>query len=65
MSNLVELELSYMHETDDAYLLNDGDEDHWIPKSQIEDGYNLGYFAKGDTVLIEIPEWLAEKLELV
>jgi len=45
-------------ETDDALMINAGfDKDTWIPKSQIldySDDYKLG-----DTIEIEIPEWLA------
>lgn len=46
-------------ETDKALMVDAGfDKDHWVPKSQIldySDDYKLG-----DTIEIELPEWLAE-----
>ena len=46
------------HETDAAYLLNDGTQDIWIPKSQIEDEEMS--FQDGIKCLeFGIPEWLA------
>lgn len=49
-------------ETDLAILIAiDGDLEHkeWIPKSQIEWESSGGIFKVGDSVEIEIPEWLA------
>jgi len=38
------------HETDAAYLVTDGSEDYWLPKSMTEDN--------GDGTFT-IPEWMA------
>jgi len=49
-------------ETEKAFGVTDGGELMWLPKSQItllEDG------GPGDTVEMEIPEWLAIKKGLV
>lgn len=43
------------HETDNAYLINDGDVEDWIPKSQCEREH-----ISSDNYEFTIPEWLAE-----
>ena len=43
------------HETDKAWLVNDGDKEYWLPKSQCE-----AELISGDTYEFSIPEWLAE-----
>jgi len=61
MRELVEIFCEKKHETPSAILINEGDNDIWIPKSQIsniEEG-------KGDYITIEIPEWLANKNGLI
>jgi hypothetical protein len=42
------------HETDDAILVNDGVNEIWLPKSQIE----IDYVNETDAQ-ITLPEWLA------
>jgi len=49
------------HETDKAYLLDDGEEEYWIPKSQVENECHI----RGDTWRFEIPVWLAEDKGIV
>jgi len=52
---LVDIEVELRHETDAAYLVNDGGESVWVPKSQCElDGSTL-----------TLPEWLAMEKELI
>lgn len=48
-----------------AWLVDHGTEDDvWLPKSQIED-YSEPEVKSGDTVEIEIPEWLAMEKGLI
>ncbi len=50
------------HETEKAYLINDGgDEDHWIPKAQCE----LGPKQRDGTYEITMPMWLAKEKGLI
>ena len=44
------------HETESAYLVNDGDKDYWLPKKLTEDN--------GDGTFT-IPEWLAVEKGIV
>lgn len=44
------------HETDSAFLVSDGFQDVWLPKSQTEDN--------GDGTFT-VPQWLAEEKGLV
>jgi len=48
-------------ETDQAYLVNDGDKTVWLPKSQIQSETFEGEVL----ATLEIPEWLAVKKGLV
>ena len=54
----VEIACQVKHETDRAYLVDTGDGEHWIPKSQVSD-----YCADKDGVInsVFIPDWLAEE----
>jgi len=55
-SDLIDIEVVLKHETELAWLVDDGDEKPvWIPKSQAEfDGETL-----------TLPEWLALEKELI
>ena len=54
--NLVDIDAELVHETDDAFLINDGDKKVWCPKSLTENNRD-GTFT--------MPEWFAEKAGLV
>ena len=54
--NKIEICLEIKKETKMAFLVSDGDEEVWLPKSQIELDQDGG---EGDTVIINMPEWLA------
>jgi positive regulator of sigma E activity len=57
MADKIELTVRIIHMTDEAALVTDDDtEKHWLPLSQVECEDELEI---GDTVNIEIPEWLA------
>lgn len=48
-SDLVDITCTLRHQTDKAYLVDDGDKQVWVPKSQCE--YDDG--------VLTLPEWLA------
>jgi hypothetical protein len=48
--------------TDKAVCINDGDDDVWLPLSQVEFD---GDVSEGDTMTIEVKEWIAEREGLV
>lgn len=50
-SELTEIAAKIRHETDKAYLLHDGTNEAWVPKSQVENN-NDGTFT--------MPLWLAQ-----
>ena len=54
----IEVCLEVMQETDKAFRLRgDGDSyGEWLPKSQLDCGQDPGV---GDTIVFEMPEWLA------
>ena len=56
----IEVCLEIMHQTDKAFLVSDdyGETSQWVPKSQIDTGPDAGV---GDTVVMEMPTWLAEE----
>ena len=58
----IEICLEIKKETEKAFLVTDGDVEEWLPKSQIELDQNGG---EGDTVIITMPEWMAEKKEFI
>jgi hypothetical protein len=54
---LVDIAAELRHETLKAFLIFDGDQEVWVPKSLVE--YNK------DDKTFTMPEWLAKKLELI
>jgi len=60
---MVDIYCRQVAETDLAICITDDDEtDYWIPKSQIDD--ETEYTPEGTLILV-IPEWLAEKKGLI
>ena len=57
-SDLVKITADLKHETERAYLLDDGTTKEWVPKSQCVDEPEL---VKGSTFIFEMPEWLAHE----
>jgi hypothetical protein len=64
MSKEVEIEAEYIHETDLALLINDGDQEVWLPKSQIKYDYVQGSDSLLE-IIVTMPEWLAIEKELI
>ena len=63
MSNkLIEVAVTILHETVMAFLVDDGINQVWLPKSQIKDHEDISI---GETLEIEIPEWLAIDKEII
>lgn len=60
--NSVDLDVELIKETDGAILITDGFFEVWILKSQIVWDE---YAQEGDTIEINIPEWLAEQKGLI
>ena len=58
---MVEVDVKILLETKEALLVFDGDNEVWLPKSQIE----YDFFEKGKEITIEIPEWIAIEKGLV
>jgi hypothetical protein len=54
---LVDIAAELRHETLKAYLIFDGDQEVWVPKSLVE--YDK------DSKTFTMPEWLAKKMELI
>ena len=48
--------------TDSAVLIDDGDNDLWLPLSQVK---TESEYAIGEDSIIEIPEWLAYEKGLI
>jgi hypothetical protein len=54
---LIELALTVKHQTEKAFLVTDGVNEVWLPKSQVEHHEEDGIFV--------IPFWLARDKELI
>ncbi len=57
MNRMIDLCLEIIAETEAAFKVTDGFVTNWIPKSQVE---LQGCCEPGDTVVFDMPEWLAE-----
>ena len=58
-SKLIDLALELRHETARAYLVHDGHQDVWLPKSQVE------YYKERSTEIVTMPYWLAKEKGLI
>lgn len=56
-NELVDVGVDFKHETEKAYLVNDGKKDVWLPKSMVE--------AYKDSGVVVLPVWLARDKELI
>lgn len=65
MSEPFYFEGTFVHQTDMAVLVQAGDEDIWIPKSQIAEDLDWDDYEKEDDIEFTIPEWLAEEKGMV
>lgn len=60
----IEVSVTFKHETDRAVLINDGDKDIWLPKSQID--IEGGEFPEeGEACELLVAEWLAKEKGLI
>lgn len=58
----IEVSVTFQRETDRAVLINDGDKDIWLPKSQIEIDDLL---EEGEPCKVLVAEWLAKEKGLI
>jgi len=56
----VELDLEFIRQTSEAYLVTDGDVKDWLPKSETDVDFSDILLEDGQVYLFTIPEWLAE-----
>jgi len=56
---LVDLALQVRHETALAYLVYDGKQEQWLPKSHVEKHVGAG------TTIFTMPEWMAKAKGLI
>jgi len=57
--NDIEIQVDIKMITNQAILINDGDTDVWLPKSQAE------IVEEGGKIYVQLPEWLAIEKGLV
>lgn len=60
-SDLTDITVTKRHETANAIQVHDGDNLVWLPKSQIE----IEETGDGKTLIVTLPQWLAEEKGLV
>jgi len=64
MRRTIEISCEICVITENAVMIFDGDEEHWIPKQYIEDVEDLEV-CRGKAVEVEMAEWIAIKKGLV
>jgi hypothetical protein len=64
-SNVVDIDLLYVTQTEKGLGVrqDEGDEMFWLPKSQIE--FEDKEYKRHQVIKVTIPEWLAEKHDLI
>jgi hypothetical protein len=64
-SDLIDIAVEVRHDTPRAYLVHDGHRDVWLPKSQCEVHETTTAGAASRSWVVTLPEWLAQKTELI
>jgi len=66
-TNTVEITVEILIQTPDAVFVSDGNREEWIPKSLITnpEWNDWEEIEAGNTIAIQIPEWVAVEKELV
>lgn len=67
-NDFIEVSVIYLHQTPGkkgAVLVRDGKKEVWIPKSQFRVDTNFESFEKGESIDIDITEWIAEQKGLI
>lgn len=64
MPRYEEISCEFVCETDLAVCVNEGGDDVWIPKSQINEPDFKGV-EKGECISLEITEWIAKEKMLI
>ena len=62
MTESVAIGCEILHSTDDAYLIDDGDSEVWVPKSVVDDIETDNH---GKINILYIQEWFALKEGLI
>ncbi len=52
----MEVECTYVHQTDRGLLIKVGNKEIWLPKSQIH--VQEGDFIEGNKLIVNVPDWL-------
>lgn len=61
-NDMVEISGTVLHTTDMAILIDAGTGEAWLPRSQIEFDAEP---EKGDFIIVQVPEWLAQDKGLI
>lgn len=61
----VEIDLEFVYGTENAFLLNDGDIEVWVPWSTIKDAEMWYHYTIGNTYTWEIQSWVLESKGLL
>lgn len=63
---LIELDLEFLHQTDDALLIQEGKRTIWIPKSVCKDvPLAIDSVDKHSNITIRVQHWFAQKEGLI
>jgi hypothetical protein len=54
-NGLIDVACELRHETERAYLIDTGEGEMWVPKSQVE------YYKEGSLEIVTMPMWLAKE----
>ena len=60
-----ELTVHFIRQTDKAIQVDDGDGEHWLPKSQITCETAWGQLERDDMINVIVPMWLAVRKGMV
>lgn len=64
-ANDVEVCVEFIFTTEKAMKVKDCDNEIWLPHSQIHNLKDPKDLKRGDNIILEIPEWLAQDKELI
>lgn len=65
MAETIEICFELIHETDEAILVSDGDDEVWLPKSELDEPAETWSFWINESIDLEVSVWLAQEKGLI
>ena len=61
----IDLDVTFLHATDSAVLIDDGDEEYWLPRRFVDYDGDFETLERRTSIQLRVVEWLAHQRGLI